>query len=162
MKANVYVDGFHLYYSALRWRFPNCKWLDVPEAGATNPAQRRHHGQRNMRRGWTQIEHPTHQTPTARGSAPSSRLGRKAPYLGARMGCPACGWSRRPLPLHRRRCPRDSRASRAVGASRSAVRSSNSSIKTSIQEARVLCGRLGYDGVLAACYCSATATPTPV
>ncbi len=29
MKANVYVDGFNLYYSALRWRFPGCKWLDV-------------------------------------------------------------------------------------------------------------------------------------
>jgi hypothetical protein len=29
MKANVYVDGFNLYYSALRWRFPDCKWLDV-------------------------------------------------------------------------------------------------------------------------------------
>jgi hypothetical protein len=27
--ANVYVDGFNLYYSALRWRFPDCKWLDV-------------------------------------------------------------------------------------------------------------------------------------
>ena len=29
MKANVYVDGFNLYYSALRRRFPDCKWLDV-------------------------------------------------------------------------------------------------------------------------------------
>lgn len=29
MRANVYVDGFNLYYSALRWRFPDCKWLDV-------------------------------------------------------------------------------------------------------------------------------------
>jgi hypothetical protein len=29
MQANVYVDGFNLYYSALRRRFPDCKWLDV-------------------------------------------------------------------------------------------------------------------------------------
>jgi uncharacterized LabA/DUF88 family protein len=29
MKANVYIDGFNLYYSALRRRFPDCKWLDV-------------------------------------------------------------------------------------------------------------------------------------
>lgn len=29
MKANVYVDGFNLYYSALRRRFQDCKWLDV-------------------------------------------------------------------------------------------------------------------------------------
>jgi hypothetical protein len=29
MRANVYVDGFNLYYSALRRRFPDCKWLDV-------------------------------------------------------------------------------------------------------------------------------------
>jgi uncharacterized LabA/DUF88 family protein len=29
MKANVYVDGFNLYYSALRRRFADCKWLDV-------------------------------------------------------------------------------------------------------------------------------------
>jgi hypothetical protein len=29
MHANVYVDGFNLYYSALRRRFPDCKWLDV-------------------------------------------------------------------------------------------------------------------------------------
>ncbi|HKG39267.1 MAG TPA: NYN domain-containing protein [Conexibacter sp.] len=29
MKANVYVDGFNLYYSALRRRFPDCKWLDL-------------------------------------------------------------------------------------------------------------------------------------
>lgn len=29
MRANVYVDGFNLYYSALRRGFPDCKWLDV-------------------------------------------------------------------------------------------------------------------------------------
>lgn len=29
MIANVYVDGFNLYYSALRHRFPDCKWLDL-------------------------------------------------------------------------------------------------------------------------------------
>lgn len=29
MRANVYVDGLNLYYSALRRRFPDCKWLDV-------------------------------------------------------------------------------------------------------------------------------------
>jgi len=29
VKANVYVDGLNLYYSALRWRFTDCKWLDV-------------------------------------------------------------------------------------------------------------------------------------
>jgi uncharacterized LabA/DUF88 family protein len=29
VKAHVYVDGFNLYYSALRRRFPDCKWLDV-------------------------------------------------------------------------------------------------------------------------------------
>jgi uncharacterized LabA/DUF88 family protein len=29
MRANVYIDGFNLYYSALRRRFPDCKWLDV-------------------------------------------------------------------------------------------------------------------------------------
>ena len=28
MLANVYVDGFNLYYSALRHRFTDCKWLD--------------------------------------------------------------------------------------------------------------------------------------
>ncbi|HXN39376.1 MAG TPA: hypothetical protein VN892_15155 [Solirubrobacteraceae bacterium] len=29
MKANVYIDGLNLYYSALRWRFADCKWLDL-------------------------------------------------------------------------------------------------------------------------------------
>ena len=29
MLANVYVDGFNLYYSALRHRFTDCKWLDL-------------------------------------------------------------------------------------------------------------------------------------
>jgi uncharacterized LabA/DUF88 family protein len=29
VKANIYVDGFNLYYSALRRRFPDCKWLDL-------------------------------------------------------------------------------------------------------------------------------------
>jgi hypothetical protein len=28
MKANVYIDGFNLYYGALKDR-PNCKWLDL-------------------------------------------------------------------------------------------------------------------------------------
>jgi hypothetical protein len=27
--VNLYVDGFNLYYSALRVRFPDCKWLDL-------------------------------------------------------------------------------------------------------------------------------------
>jgi uncharacterized LabA/DUF88 family protein len=29
VRTNVYVDGLNLYYSALRWRFPDCRWLDV-------------------------------------------------------------------------------------------------------------------------------------
>jgi uncharacterized LabA/DUF88 family protein len=28
-RANVYIDGFNLYYGALRKRFPDCKWLDL-------------------------------------------------------------------------------------------------------------------------------------
>jgi hypothetical protein len=35
VKANVYVDGFNLYYSALRRRFPDCKWLDLRALVAT-------------------------------------------------------------------------------------------------------------------------------
>jgi len=35
MRANVYVDGFNLYYSALRTRFPDCKWLDLNLLAAT-------------------------------------------------------------------------------------------------------------------------------
>jgi hypothetical protein len=27
--VNVYIDGFNLYYSALRKRFTDCKWLDL-------------------------------------------------------------------------------------------------------------------------------------
>lgn len=33
--ANVYVDGFNLYYSALRLRFPDCKWLDLRAVAQT-------------------------------------------------------------------------------------------------------------------------------
>lgn len=29
MKTFVYVDGFNLYYRALRYRRPDCKWLDL-------------------------------------------------------------------------------------------------------------------------------------
>lgn len=29
MRTNVYIDGLNLYYSALRWRFPDCRWLDI-------------------------------------------------------------------------------------------------------------------------------------
>lgn len=29
MRTFVYVDGFNLYYRALKWRRPDCKWLDI-------------------------------------------------------------------------------------------------------------------------------------
>lgn len=29
MRANLYIDGFNLYGSAMRSRFPDCKWLNV-------------------------------------------------------------------------------------------------------------------------------------
>lgn len=35
MNANVYIDGFNLYYSALRRRFPDCKWLDLRRLAET-------------------------------------------------------------------------------------------------------------------------------
>ncbi len=35
MRANVYVDGFNLYYSALRLRFADCKWLDLRKLSET-------------------------------------------------------------------------------------------------------------------------------
>ncbi len=29
MRASVYIDGFNLYYGAVKNRWPDCKWLDL-------------------------------------------------------------------------------------------------------------------------------------